>query len=157
MNREEIEERIRVLAKNTDSLIVRLDTLTNRIDTARVNQNQELVEYYERQFADLSVEFMDGIETILDSWYTWRGAVRPPAGEEAIDSQMLDEIHNSVVGIVQGISAAYPQVTDATMARLDTMRQASSGEAEDSPEEATPQMRPRRVRKDTGNKVDITG
>jgi hypothetical protein len=99
----EVEEHIRLTAVNTDKLIVRLDTLTNRIDTARANENRELVEYYERQFEEASVEFMDGVESILDGWYALRGEDRPSAQVEYIAPQTLEEIHNAVVSIVRGL------------------------------------------------------
>ncbi|MDR3254773.1 MAG: hypothetical protein LBT31_04350 [Synergistaceae bacterium] len=98
-----IEHRIKLLAGSTDSLISRLDTLSGRIDTARSNENQELTEYYERQFAEASVEFMNGVETILDEWYALKGIKRPPSDEEIIEPEILDEIHNTVVSIVQGL------------------------------------------------------
>jgi len=90
-------------AVNTDKLIVKLDTLTNRIDTAKSNENAELIEYYERQFAETSVEFLDGVESILDDWYALRGEERPPAQAEYISPEMLDSIHDMVVSIVQGL------------------------------------------------------
>lgn len=104
MDRAEIEERIKRTAEATDVLITRLDTLINRIDTAKANQNQELVEYYERQFTEVSMEFMDGVESILDGWYSIRGETRPPADTEQLSPEDLDEIHNTVVSIVQGLS-----------------------------------------------------
>ena len=62
----DVKDRIRRIAQNTDGLILRLDNLTNRIDVAKRNENSELVEYYERQFADVSLEFMEGVETMID-------------------------------------------------------------------------------------------
>jgi len=103
LEQEQIVERIRTSATNTDKLIIRLDTLINRIDTAKSNDNAELIEYYERQFAEVSVEFLDGVETILDDWYALRGEERPPAQDEHITPEMLDSIHNTVVSIVQGL------------------------------------------------------
>ena len=103
MEHEQIVERIRVSATNTDKLIIKLDTLSNRIDTAKTNENTELVEYYERQFAEASVEFLDGVECILDDWYTLKGEERPPAQNEYISPEMLDSIHDTVVSIVQGL------------------------------------------------------
>ena len=50
----DVKDRIRRIAQNTDGLILRLDNLTNRIDMAKRNENSELVEYYERQFANVS-------------------------------------------------------------------------------------------------------
>jgi len=98
-----LAENIKATAINTDKLIVKLDTLTNRIDTAWANENRELVEHYERQFAQASVEFMDGVETILDGWYALRGEKRPPAQEEYIAPETLDRIHGAVVSILQGL------------------------------------------------------
>ena len=103
MEQDQIAERIKMSAENTDKLIVKLDTLTARIDTARTNENAELVDYYERQFAEASVEFLDGVESILDDWYSLRGEERPPAQEEYISPEMLENIHNTVVSIVQGL------------------------------------------------------
>ena len=103
MEQEQIVERIRVSATNTDKLITKLETLTGRIDTAKSNDNAELVEYYERQFAETSVEFLDGVECILDDWYALKGEERPSAQEEYISPEMLDSIHDTVVSIVQGL------------------------------------------------------
>ncbi|MDR1965860.1 MAG: hypothetical protein LBQ36_04055 [Synergistaceae bacterium] len=100
---EEAAERIRIAAANTDKLIIRLDTLTNRIDTAHANENRELVEYYERQFAEASAEFMGGVEAILDGWYALRGEARPPADVEYIPPEALESIHETVVSLVQGL------------------------------------------------------
>jgi hypothetical protein len=116
MDTAQTKERIRAIAKETDGLIVRLDTLTGRLDTARANENSELVEYYERQFAEASVEFMNGVETILDEWYALKGTPRPPAGEEIIGPELLDEIHNTVVAIVQGGQTPATQATAPTVA-----------------------------------------
>ena len=103
MEQDTILERIRMSAANTDKLIIKLDTLTNRIDTAKSNENAELVEYYEHQFAEASVEFLDGVESILDDWYALKGEERPPAQTEHISQEMLNNIHNTVVSIVQGL------------------------------------------------------
>jgi hypothetical protein len=100
---QEIEERIRLTAQNTDKLIIKLDTLSDRMDMAKANENQELIEYYERKFAEASVEFMDGVETILDDWYELNGERRPDDGNEELAPDTLDEIHNTVVAIVQGL------------------------------------------------------
>ncbi|MDR3164836.1 MAG: hypothetical protein LBU13_04595 [Synergistaceae bacterium] len=106
---EEVEERIRRTALNTDKLIVRLDTLSNRIDTAKSNDNQDLVEYYERMFAEASVEFMDGVESILDDWYVLKGEARPPAEIEHLSPETLNAVHNAVVSIVQGQPVVMPE------------------------------------------------
>jgi hypothetical protein len=105
----EAEERIRNTALNTDKLIVKLDTLTNRIDTAKFNDNQDLVEYYERMFAEASVEFMDSVESILDDWYALKGETRPPAEREYLPPETLNVIHNAVVSIVQGLPVVMPE------------------------------------------------
>ena len=125
------EERIRLLAKNTDALIAKLDTLVNRIDTAKVNENRELAEYYERQFAEASVEFMNGVETILDEWYVLKGIQRPSADQERLEPDMLDEIHRTVVSIVQSASRLAPQTAANMMER--------AGEAPDPSKTAPPE------------------
>lgn len=104
MDRDEIQEKIKRTAKGTDVLITRLDTLTSRIDTAKANQNQELAEYYERQFSEASVEFMSNVESILDGWYSLKGEKRPALETERLLPEDLDEIHRAVVSIVQGLS-----------------------------------------------------
>ena len=93
----DVKDRIRRIAQNTDGLILRLDNLTNRIDVAKRNENSELVEYYERQFADVSLEFMEGVETMIDDWYLLKGIPRPPAEEENLSPEILDEIHGTMV------------------------------------------------------------
>jgi hypothetical protein len=124
----ELEERIKKTAQNTDKLIVRLDTLTNRIDTAKSNDNQDLAEYYERMFAEASVEFMDGVESILDDWYALKGEARPPADAEYLSPETLNTIHNAVVSIVQGLPVVMPdpaaaaRETDAAQ-EINTTRQ----------------------------------
>lgn len=149
-----IEERIRVIAQNTDSLIARLDTLTNRIDTAKVNENQELVEYYEKEFAEAAVEFMDGIETIIDDWYRLRGEQRPTDTAEPLQPEMLDELHSTVVGIVQGLSVAYPEQAGRVTEKLGEFdaRSGSGLEPEPSVQVAAPPGK-----KTRGGKVDFTG
>jgi hypothetical protein len=120
LERDQIEDRIRTAATNTDKLIIRLDTLTNRIDTAKANDNRELVEYYERQFAEASVEFLDGVETILDDWYALKGEPRPPAEDEYISPEALEGIHNTVVSIVQGLPVEMPAVQAEDTAGTET-------------------------------------
>lgn len=119
----EIEEKIRRTAKNTDEVIVKLDTLCARIDTAAANQNRDLVEYYQRAFAEASVEFIDGVEIILDAWYSLRGEKRPPANEENLSPSDLDSIHDAVVKIVQRVpyeqEQAQPEPSDLHPRRKD--------------------------------------
>lgn len=111
MDNTEIAERIKSTAKNTDALIAKLDTLSSRIDAAKSGGNDELAQYYENQFTEASVEFMDGVETILDSWYEMRGVKRPPAESEELSVETLDEIHSLVVNIMQGGVPQLPQHT----------------------------------------------
>jgi hypothetical protein len=159
MDNGRVEDRIRILAKNTDGLIARLETLTGRIDSAKANENQELIEYYERQFAEASVEFMNGVETILDEWYILKGQTRPPADQEVLEPDMLEEIHRTVVSIVQGApitaqdaSALRSRIggalgsTDASPARIDSPA-ASAAQARE----------PKAPDKDAGGRVDVTG
>ena len=159
MDRTVITERIKNVAKNTDSLIAKLDTLTNRIDTARANENPELVEYYENQFAEVSVEFMDSVETILDDWYALQGEKRPSAEEETLTPEMLDEIHSTVVGIVQGLSLELPEGKRAAGLRERVVspgveQGAQSMDVDLSSEVVTTRARRRKA---SGNKVDLTG
>jgi hypothetical protein len=107
-NQAETVERIKKTALDTDRLIVRLGTLTNRIDTAKANDNADLAEYYEGQFAEASVEFMSGVESILDDWYALNGEARPPAQIEYIAPETLEVIHGAVVSIVQGLPLELP-------------------------------------------------
>ena len=158
-NRTVISERIKNVAKSTDGLIAKLDTLTSRIDTARTNENHDLVEYYENQFAEASVEFMDNVETILDDWYALRGERRPPAEEEALTPEVLDEIHSTVVGIVQGLALDLPEGTRASGLRKEVDLSSDGLGAQDvgiAPAASETPPRPRR-RKGPGNKVDLTG
>ena len=104
MSKEEIADRVRRIAKSTDGLIARLDTLSNRIDTAAKNDNRELVEYYQKLFTEVSAEFMGGIETMIDDWYQLRGEKRPVSSEEYLSQEMLDEIHSAMVNLVHGAS-----------------------------------------------------
>ncbi|MDR1482225.1 MAG: hypothetical protein LBI74_06325 [Synergistaceae bacterium] len=158
MDRTDIEDRIRHAARNTDSLIVKLDTLTGRIDTARMNENKELVEYYEKQFAEVSVEFMDGVETILDDWYALNGASRPSADQEVLDGDTLDVIHSTVVDIVQGkpVTPRLPRYAVKAGPPADGDNPLPSAMLTEEPAErmAVPT---RTVRKGHGSKVDITG
>lgn len=158
-DRSVISERIRDVAKSTDGLIAKLDTLTNRIDTAKANENHDLVDYYENQFAEASVEFMDNVETILDDWYALRGERRPPAEEESLTPEVLDEIHSTVVGIVQGLAMNLPEDARASGLR-EKVDLSSAGigalDADIAPAATEKPPRPRR-RKGPGNKVDLTG
>lgn len=95
-----VENRIKNIAKNTDSLIAKLDTLLGRIETANSNDNKELVAYYENQFNEVSVEFMDGVESMIDGWYELRGEKRPPAEDEDLSDEALEQIHTAVVNII---------------------------------------------------------
>jgi hypothetical protein len=133
----DIEERIRTTARQTDVLIARLDTLSGRIETARENDNGELVAYYEEQFAEASAEFMEGVESILGDWYALQGKSRPPAEEENLTPEQLDEIHRKVVDIVQSVVA----------------------ESSVPPQRAEPEAPPRRTAEGDGprHKVDVTG
>jgi hypothetical protein len=139
---EKIEDRIRRTAVNTDKLITKLDTLTNRIDTAKANENRELVDYYERQFAEASVEFLDSVETILDDWYALRGEARPPAQSEYIAPETLEAIHETVVSIVQGLPAAMPETPAAGRGTAE----GASADGEAAPRPGEPRHR-----------VDVTG
>ena len=153
VDRTEVVERIKHAAKNTDTLIAKLDTLTNRIDTARVNQNEELVQYYENQFTEASVEFMDGVESILDDWYELRGETRPPADQEDISPETLEEIHNTVVSILQGLPVESIPGTSQTAERAPDI---SGARVSRVTGEERPVVRPQ-AKKGPKHKVDLTG
>ncbi len=152
MDKTEVVERIKHAAKNTDTLIAKLDTLTNRIDTARVNQNEELVQYYENQFTEASVEFMDGVESILDGWYELRGETRPPAEQEDLTPEMLDKIHSTVVNILQGL----PVEPDSTAPTPGHTLDVSASRTSRVTGEERPIVRPE-AKKGPKHKVDLTG
>lgn len=144
-----ISDRIKTVAKNADGLIVRLDTLSNRIDTARINENSELVEYYENQFAEASAEFMDSVETILDGWYALHGEKRPLVGEEEITPEMIDEIHGTVVSIVQGLPVDLPEF--GSVRNLEMAAEDKEGT------ESSPEVLLSGRKKTSRNRVDLTG
>ena len=150
MDTAQIEARIRAIAKETDGLIVKLDTLTGRIDMAWANDNRKLAEYYERQLAEASVEFMNGVETILDEWYALKGTERPPADQEILPPEALDEIHKTVVAIVQGGSALSAQAS-ALAPRIESEKRAAPA--------ARDMKKPsgENGKKDPGGKVDVRG
>lgn len=155
MDKNEIVERIKHAAHNTDSLIAKLDTLTNRIDTAKTNQNEELVQYYENQFVEASVEFMDGVESIIDGWYELRGEERPPAESEALSPDVLDEIHELVVGIVQGLPVDYTKLTSAAAVSEEKLTELESRVSRVTGEERPVVHTP--TTKGPKHKVDLTG
>lgn len=101
-----IADRIRATARNTDELIARLDSLNARINSAHEGDDEELAKYYEDQFAEVSLEFMDGVETIIDSWYELRGETRPAAEDEMLTPEDLDHVHEMVVGIMHSLPEA---------------------------------------------------
>ena len=109
MEQKQIEERVRRVAARTEKLITSLDTINNRIETAKLNDNADLVEYYEQEFNKTSVEFMTGVESLLDDWYSLQGRTRSRAAEEFLSEDDLEDIHSAVVRIVMGLS---PEVRD---------------------------------------------
>lgn len=152
MDKTDVIERIKHAAKSTDTLIAKLDTLTNRIDTARVNANEELVQYYENQFTEVSVEFMDGVESILDGWYELRGETRPPAEHEDLSPEALEEIHSAVVNILQGLPVEIAPAERAPEPALDV----SASRTSRVTGEERPVVRPQ-AKKGPKHKVDLTG
>lgn len=102
MDKSPVIERIKRIAQNTDALIAKFDSLLGRIENARNSGNSDLVNYYENQFTEVSVEFMDGVESIIDGWYELRGETRPAAEDEDLSLETLDDIHDVVVNIMHG-------------------------------------------------------
>lgn len=147
MEQGAVVERIKNTARNTDALIAKLDSLAGRVDAAKASGNEELAQYYEGQFTEVSVEFMDSVESILDCWYDMRGVQRPPAETEDLSPEDLDGIHGMVVDILHGLQ---PDLRKAEK------QHAPAAVIEPSKEEhAHVPLRP----KDTGpkHKVDLTG
>ena len=158
MVKEEIADRVKRTAKNTDDLIKRLDVLSGRIDIAQKNENRELVEYYERQFAETSAEFMGGIETMIDDWYLLRGETRPEASVESLSPEILEEIHGTIVALIHGASVESVTARD----RGDRLSAAEWIESGVDIAIRGDDLRPSQEQKRPGvnkqrNKVDLTG
>lgn len=146
MEREAVIERIKSTARNTDALIAKLDTLTGRISSAKSSSNDELARYYEDQFTEVSIEFMDGVETIIDCWYEMKGMTRPQAEDELLTPETLEEIHNEVVSLLHGVQ--YVPAED----------HAPNEHAAAVHQDAIPaQQLPPRVAPGPSHKVDLTG
>lgn len=105
MERAQIEERIRACSLNSDQLIVRLNTLADRIDIAKGNNNAELVAHYEEEFAKISMEFMAGVETILDDWYALNGQNRSRMEDIPLTGDALQTLHAHIRHIASGLPA----------------------------------------------------
>ena len=144
MERAQLEERIRLCSSNSDQLIIRLNTLAERIDTAKGNNNQELVAHYEAEFAKVSMEFMAGVETILDDWYALNGQKRSRMEDIPLTGDALQTLHAHVLHIVSGPSAATAVATQHAVG------------ADVLPAENKPESAPK-GRADSRHKVDIRG
>ena len=144
MERAQLEERIRLCSSNSDQLIIRLNTLAERIDTAKGNNNQELVAHYEAEFAKVSMEFMAGVETILDDWYALNGQQRSRMENIPLTGDALQTLHAHVLHIVSGASASTAVATQHAVG------------ADVLPAENKPESAPK-GRADSKHKVDIRG
>ena len=144
MERAQLEERIRLCSSNSDQLIIRLNTLAERIDTAKGNNNQELVAHYEAEFAKVSMEFMAGVETILDDWYALNGQQRSRMENIPLTGDALQTLHAHVLHIVSGASASTAVATQHAVG------------ADVLPAENKPESAPK-GRADSRHKVDIRG
>ena len=145
MERAQLEERIRLCSSNSDQLIIRLNTLAERIDTAKGNNNPELVAHYEAEFAKVSMEFMAGVETILDDWYALNGQKRSRMEDIPLTGDALQTLHAHVLHIVSGPSAATAVAPQHVLLGADVLP------AENKPESAP------KGRADSRHKVDIRG
>ena len=145
MERAQLEERIRLCSSNSDQLIIRLNTLAERIDTAKGNNNQELVAHYEAEFAKVSMEFMAGVETILDDWYALNGQKRSRMEDIPLTGDALQNLHAHVLHIVSGPSAATAVAPQHVLLGAEVLP------AENQPES------PPKGRADSKHKVDIRG
>lgn len=144
LERAQLEERIRLCSSNSDQLIIRLNTLADRIDTAKGNNNPELVAHYQEEFTKVSMEFMAGVETILDDWYALNGQKRSRMEDIPLTGDALQTLHAHVLHIVSGNSASIPLAP-----RSAEVEEAAP--AEDKPEST------RKGRADSGHKVDLRG
>ena len=144
MERAQLEERIRLCSSNSDQLIIRLNTLAERIDTAKGNNNQELVAHYEAEFAKVSMEFMAGVETILADWYALNGQQRSRMENIPLTGDALQTLHAHVLHIVSGPSASTAVATQHAVG------------ADVLPAENKPESAPK-GRADSRHKVDIRG
>jgi len=121
------EDRLRLSAYNAERLVAVLATLADRIDQAVSNRNQELVEYYQREFQKASLKFMGNVEALLDEYYLMRGRKRSRIANEPLEPRELEEIYASVRRMidllppeeVQRLEAASPQRSPLPKGRLD--------------------------------------
>ena len=91
----------------TQSLITKLNTLADRIDIAKKNNNAELVAYYEEEFTKVSTEFMTGVEVVIDDWYALNGHKRVRMDNEPLGEATLNALSAKVAEITGAAPVAY--------------------------------------------------
>ncbi len=106
LERAQIEERIRLCSSNSNQLIIKLNTLAERIDIAKGNNNAELVAHYEEEFTKVSMEFMTGVETILDDWYALNGQTRSRMEDIPLTGDALQTLHAHILHIASGLPSS---------------------------------------------------
>lgn len=128
----------------TQSLIIKLNTLADRIDIAKKNNNAELVAYYEEEFTKVSTEFMTGVEVVVDDWYALNGQKRVRMANEPLGESALNALSAKVAEITGNQPAVYPASPEPTL-----QVEGPSREVVTRPEDES-------KNKDT-NKLDIRG
>ncbi|MCX7828774.1 MAG: hypothetical protein N2315_06145 [Thermanaerothrix sp.] len=93
-------ERIKRCAFNAERLVAVLSTLADRIDQAKANGNQELVDHYSREFQKASLKFMGNVEALLDDYYLIKGKRRSRIANEPLEPSELEEIYASVKAMI---------------------------------------------------------
>ncbi|EHM10795.1 hypothetical protein TheveDRAFT_1677 [Thermanaerovibrio velox DSM 12556] len=93
-------ERIKRCAFNAERLVAVLSTLADRIDQARANGNQELLDHYTKEFQKASLKFMGNVEALLDDYYLIKGKRRSRIANEPLEPAELEEIYSSVKAMI---------------------------------------------------------
>ena len=94
------EDRIRRCAQSAERLVASLATLADRIDAARRNGNQELLQHYQKEFDQASLKFMGNVEAILDDYYVLKGRKRSRIANEPLDREELTRLQRTVQSLV---------------------------------------------------------
>ena len=139
------EDRIRRCAQSAERLVASLATLADRIDAARRNGNQELLQHYQKEFDQASLKFMGNVEAILDDYYVLKGKKRSRLANEPLDRDELVRLQRTVQTLVLSAPAAVPSGT------LDVVA-ADTEEILREPPFAPPLVKPGK-----GPKVDLRG
>ncbi len=141
--KEASTNRIRLCAQRADELIETLAVLADRADDAAGSGNKDVAAYYEEEFTKSSVEFMDGVETILDEWHALRGGNGTRDANRRLSPDEISDIDNVVESLTgTPFPTPKPQLTKTPGAAI-------------TPQEPAPQPlhRPQKSR----HKLDVEG